>query len=181
MGAKSFLSSRFESCGASGAQVNASHCLTIPVTEGRKMSSISAGTRKELVAAGSRRYQESTATENGSTLDEFAALTGYHRKHAIRVVNGKAPGSLGRTECHGHLSLAPKMRDQLMAMRAATINRRLVERRSITLGQRRRSSQGELRSRVPVRTFAAWQDPSPSFVDGHLVARCGGAMSGSFA
>ena len=43
--------------------------------------------RKELVAAVAERYQTGTATEKGCILDEFAALTGYHRKHAIRVLN----------------------------------------------------------------------------------------------
>ena len=184
------------------------------------MSSISAETRKELVAAVAQRYQQGTATEKGCILDEFVALTGYHRKHAIRVLNGKAPKFLGRRgrrcrydqavtealvvlweasdrvcgkrlkallpilvpalERHGHLSLDPKVRKQLMAVSAATIDRRLAEPRSVTRGQRRRCAQDGLRSSVAVRTFADWQDPSPGFVEADLVAHCGGAMSGSF-
>lgn len=58
------------------------------------MSSISAETRKELVAAVATRYQDGTAAEKACILDEFVALTGYHRKHAIRVLNGRAPSSL---------------------------------------------------------------------------------------
>ena len=71
-------------------------CLTIRVTEGGNMSKISAKARKELVAAVAERYQTGTATEKGCILDEFTALTGYHRKHAIRVLNGNAPKLPGR-------------------------------------------------------------------------------------
>ncbi len=60
------------------------------------MSKISAKARKELVAAVAERYQTGTATEKGCILDEFTALTGYHRKHAIRVLNGNAPKLPGR-------------------------------------------------------------------------------------
>ena len=52
------------------------------------MSTISPEARRELVAAAAERYRQSTAVERGRTLDEFVALTGYHRKHAIRVLNG---------------------------------------------------------------------------------------------
>jgi hypothetical protein len=44
----------------------------------------------ELVDAVKHRYM--AAPKNGKTriLDEFVALTGYHRKHAIRVLSGKS-------------------------------------------------------------------------------------------
>ena len=54
------------------------------------MSTISAGARQELVVAVAERYQTSTAAEKRRILDEFVALTGYHRKHAIRVLNGNS-------------------------------------------------------------------------------------------
>ncbi len=46
--------------------------------------------RRELVAAVIERYQRSTLAARGRILDEFVALTGYHRKHAIRVLNENA-------------------------------------------------------------------------------------------
>ncbi len=52
------------------------------------MSTISPAVRQELVTAVTERYQQSTAVEKRWILDEFVALTGYHRKHAIRVLNG---------------------------------------------------------------------------------------------
>ena len=43
-------------------------------------------TRKELVEALRERYRSATFGERIKILDEFVALTGYHRKHAIRVL-----------------------------------------------------------------------------------------------
>ena len=60
------------------------------------MSKISAVARKELVAAVAERYQVGSAAEKRRILDEFVALTGYHRKHAIRVLNGSTPRLGGR-------------------------------------------------------------------------------------
>ena len=54
------------------------------------MSTISPQTRRELVTAVAGPYQRSTPAETGRILDEFVALTGYHRKHAIRVLNGSS-------------------------------------------------------------------------------------------
>ena len=54
------------------------------------MSTISPETRRELVTAVAGRYQRSTPAEKGWILDEFVALTGYHRKHAIPVLNGSS-------------------------------------------------------------------------------------------
>jgi hypothetical protein len=52
---------------------------------GRRMS---LETRRELVRVIGERYRASTALERGRILDEFVAATGYHRKHAIRVLAG---------------------------------------------------------------------------------------------
>ena len=45
-------------------------------------------TRRELLEAVSARYRGGTRTERSRILDEFAAVTGYHRKHAIRLLAG---------------------------------------------------------------------------------------------
>lgn len=47
-------------------------------------------TRKELVEAVGARYRKASVSERTTILDEFVAVTGYHRKHAIRVL-GAAP------------------------------------------------------------------------------------------
>jgi hypothetical protein len=47
---------------------------------------ISMATRTELIEAIIQRYQSSRRTAKQQILDEFVAVTGYHRKHAIRVL-----------------------------------------------------------------------------------------------
>lgn len=47
-------------------------------------------TRKELVEALRARYRSVPPVEKVKILDEFVALTGYHRKHAIRVLREEA-------------------------------------------------------------------------------------------
>jgi len=47
---------------------------------GRKISRI---TRKELVEGLRQRYVEATRKEKTRILDEFVAIAGYHRKHAV--------------------------------------------------------------------------------------------------
>ena len=49
---------------------------------------ISMGTRKELIEAVGHRYRTASKSEKAKILDEFAMLASYHRKHAIRVLNG---------------------------------------------------------------------------------------------
>ena len=43
-------------------------------------------TRKELIEALQSRYRSAAFSDRIKILDEFVALTGYHRKHAIRVL-----------------------------------------------------------------------------------------------
>ena len=42
--------------------------------------------RDELVAAIAGRYAQGDRAERGRILDEFAAVTGFHRKHAMRLL-----------------------------------------------------------------------------------------------
>ena len=50
-------------------------------------------TRDELVAAISGRYGRSKRPEKARILDEFVAVTGFHRKHAMRLL--RSGGSAG--------------------------------------------------------------------------------------
>src|SRR5690242_1168916 len=50
------------------------------------MRRISMAARDELVAAVADRYARGDRGERGRILDEFAAVTGYHRKHAMRLM-----------------------------------------------------------------------------------------------
>ena len=52
------------------------------------MRRVSMVTRDELVAATVERYGKGRRSEKGRILDEFVAITGFHRKHAVRVLRG---------------------------------------------------------------------------------------------
>jgi hypothetical protein len=79
------------------------------------MRRVSMATRDELIAALSRRYREAGRVERGRILDESVAVTGYHRKHAIRVLRsvravsrhaprpGRRVGGSSRRSCFGKL------------------------------------------------------------------------------
>ena len=53
---------------------------------------MSVTTRNELVAAVAERYARSSRLERGRMLDEFVAVTGHHRKHAMRLLRGGEAG-----------------------------------------------------------------------------------------
>ena len=48
----------------------------------------------ELTEAFGARYLAASKSEKQKILDEFVALTGCHRKHAIRTLNGKAAAAV---------------------------------------------------------------------------------------
>src|SRR5215831_10463861 len=50
------------------------------------MRRISMAARDELVAAIVGRYAQGDRSERGRILDEFTAVTGFHRKHAMRLL-----------------------------------------------------------------------------------------------
>jgi len=50
--------------------------------------------REELVRSIHPRYLKASKAEKGQTPDEFVAATGYHRKHAIRLLKGGLPERL---------------------------------------------------------------------------------------
>ena len=54
------------------------------------MSKMSTTARDELVGALARRYAVGTRAEKTRILDEFQAVTGFHRKHAMRVLRSCA-------------------------------------------------------------------------------------------
>jgi hypothetical protein len=54
---------------------------------------ISVATRQELLTAIGERYRTSPREAKRRILDEFVALTGHHRKHAIRVLKAVPPAA----------------------------------------------------------------------------------------
>jgi hypothetical protein len=70
---------------------------------------VSAQSKREYVQAIYARYRQVTRRNKG-LLDEFCQVTGYHRKHAVRVLNGPAPGAAppasGAVWAGGHRGVA---------------------------------------------------------------------------
>jgi hypothetical protein len=90
------------------------------------------------------------------------------------------PILLPALERNGHLHLADPMRQKILAMSASTIDRLLREPRSATRLKRARRAMPAARRRVPVRTFADWNEPPPGSMEMDCVAHCGDANRGSY-
>lgn len=83
-------------------------------------------------------------------------------------------------ERHGHVWLESEVREKLMQMSAATIDRLLRDRRIRTKKQRPRRTVSEVRQKIPVRTFGDWHSPNPGAMEIDLVSHSGGVSKGSF-
>src|SRR5690349_23646805 len=59
-------------------------------TSGRLRGQLSVTTRRELIDAVATRYRAAGRNQKKAILDEFVEVTGFHRKHAIRVLK-KSP------------------------------------------------------------------------------------------
>jgi hypothetical protein len=186
----------------------------------RKMSSQA---KSELVRALGQRYRQSSKMEKTHILDQFIAVSGYHRKHAIRLLtdsNGdrnnscemrrsrriyneavkealivlweaadricgkrlKAilPSLVDAMERHGYLNLDPELRNQLLKVSAATIDRLLSPIRNPSQSRRKRRRSTKVGNQVPVRTFADWDGPNPGYLEIDFVVHGGRFMAGSF-
>jgi hypothetical protein len=82
----------------------------------------------------------------------------------------------------GELDLEPEVRAKLVAMSAATIDRRLAtERKKMQLKGRSGTKPGSLlKSQIPIRTWADWDENKPGFVEIDLVGHEGGNPRGDF-
>ena len=179
-------------------------------------------TRRELIDAVAARYRAAGRNQKKEILDEFVEVTGFHRKHAIRVLK-KAPrretseprqrariydeavrealtivweaadricgkrlrevivGLVEAMERHGHLTLDAAIRESLLSMSAATMDRLLTTvRDSAKQGRRRTMINTPLRKSIAVRTFGDWHDPSPGFFEMDMVVHCGKSTVGSY-
>ena len=59
------------------------------------MRRVSMATRDELVAVTAERYARAGRGERGLILDEFTAVTGFHRRHATRLLRSGLPRKTG--------------------------------------------------------------------------------------
>lgn len=204
--------------------------------------------KQDYMARMQVRYLKAKRREKGTLLDEVVEVTGYHRRHAVRVlrhgrfpdpklaaVQGLAPpgrrpaprsGGSGRPpgrprvyssvvvgalrtvaeasnwlcgkrlapflpelvlalEAEGELRLTPEDRTQVLAMSAATIDRRL---RLFRLQRDPKNWHGLgttkpgtlLKSQVPIQTYTPWEDQRPGFLEIDLVAHCGTTTEGFY-
>jgi len=90
------------------------------------------------------------------------------------------PILLPALERNGHLHLGEPMRQKILAMSASTIDRLLRAPRSVTHLKKRHRAMPDARRRVPVRTFADWNEPPPGSMEMDCVAHCGDANRGSY-
>lgn len=90
------------------------------------------------------------------------------------------PGLIAAMERHGHLALDPTIRQHLLTISPATIDRLLAPIRS-TAGRRRKRKRTTQSSRqIPIRTFADWGEPAPGFLEVDFVSHGGESMQGTF-
>jgi len=73
----------------------------LPKKEATVVNRISKETQAELIGAISERYRDSSKRQKSKILDEFSALTGFHRKHAIRLIREQGDG-IGTKKEYGH-------------------------------------------------------------------------------
>ena len=83
---------------------------------------------------------------------------------------------------HGHLNIADSVRDDLLRLSPATIDRCLAPLSNLEDQKKRRfrhRSPG-IRRQIPIRTFSEWGNALPGNCEIDLVAHCGTSMRGSF-
>ncbi|MFZ0707749.1 MAG: transposase family protein [Candidatus Korobacteraceae bacterium] len=90
------------------------------------------------------------------------------------------PILLPALERNGHLKLDETIHAKILAMSAATIDRLLRAPRAVTRSKKRRQIEPEPRRRIPLRTFADWNEPIPGSMEMDLVAHCGAVNRGSY-
>lgn len=82
-------------------------------------------------------------------------------------------------ERHGEVVLEVETRQQLLQMSASTIDRKVAAFRP-GRGHSTTKPGTLLKSAIPIRTFADWDDARPGFVELDLVAHCGDSVDGQF-
>ncbi len=177
--------------------------------------------RQELTSSLCSRYQQASYLEKQKILDEYVAVTGYHRKAAIRILRAepsveKKPREwkvkydaavkavveqvwqianricgkrlvplltelIPALEKFGHLELEPEVRKKVLALSPATADRLLREIKKKENRRKGTTRRGKLlKSQIPIRTFAEWEEVKPGFLEADLVAHCGASVSGQF-
>jgi transposase InsO family protein len=165
------------------------------------------------------RYRKASKKERTAILDEFVKTTGYHRKHATAVLNGRRErvqgpirrprgkvygadvarelayladlfdnicskrlraaldAELPRLYQAGVVPVSTECYQKLMAVSPATIDRLLIREQPV-IGRRRGFTKPGtlLKDRIPIRTWADWDEDRPGFSEMDLVDHSGGLV-----
>lgn len=92
------------------------------------------------------------------------------------------PAALESLERHGEIELDEETRSKLLRISASTIDRLLKpEREKYSIRGRSGTKPGTLlKSQIPIRTFADWNEEKAGFVEIDLVGHDGGSSQGDF-
>ena len=92
------------------------------------------------------------------------------------------PELVASLERHGHLALSPEVRTRLLTLSPATADRLLrpLRERARPRGLGTTKAGTLLKHKVPIRTFAEWDDVRPGFMEADLVAHCGTRAEGAY-
>src|ERR1022692_2870630 len=137
------------------------------------------------------RYRKAEGKAKGGMLDEFCLNTGYHRKYAIRLLNGPPPGKREEARPRGRKPrYSPGVVSLLIGVweaagypwSARQIDRRLAGKKS----QCKQRLYGQtkpgtlLKHHIPVKTDS-WNVTKPGFAEIDLVSHSGNSGEGEFA
>jgi len=90
------------------------------------------------------------------------------------------PGLVAALERHGHLKLDAEVRQRVLAVSAATIDRLLAPVRSNTSHRKKRRAPTRSSKAIPIRTFADYGDALPGYLEIDFVSHGGSSMQGVF-
>ena len=143
---------------------------------------------REYAAVQRERYQRATRAEKHQLLDEIVAVTGIHRKAAIRLLRREprphpfVAELLDRLTRCGELTLAPAVEKLLRQASRPTLARLLAPARARypLRGATTTRPSAWLKQQIPIRTFSEWDDARPGFCEVDLVAHCGSSTQGFY-
>jgi hypothetical protein len=135
---------------------------------------------REYAAGQRERYLQGTRAEKRQLLDEVVAVTGIHRKAAIRLLRRAPRPRAMPGPGYGELTVAPDVEKRLRQASRPTLTRLLAPARAQYPRRGATSTRPGtwLRQQIPIRTFTEWNDARPGFCEVDLVAHGGSSTEG---
>jgi hypothetical protein len=90
------------------------------------------------------------------------------------------PSLIAALEKHDHLKLDQLVRERLLAVSAATMDRLLASIRGEAGSRKRKRRKTKPSKQIPIRTFSDWEEPTPGFLEIDFVLHCGASVAGSY-